>query len=97
MPSIGKLAQKYSDGTVKILMINTREAKKQVASYTRRNDLLFSVLLDSDGEVSRKFSVLGIPAAFIIDKQGRGVFRSIGYRNWNTRDTHQALDSIISE
>ncbi len=78
-------------------MINMGEAEGQVESFIRRNNYSFSVLLDSEGEVAQKFSVFGIPAAFIIDKEGRAVFRSLGYRNWNTKKTHEALDSIIEE
>lgn len=97
MPSLEQLEQTYQDKALKILMVNTRESKEQVETFIRRNDFSFSVLFDSDGKISEKFSVFGLPAAFIIDKQGKAVFRSIGYRNWNTEKMHATFNSIIGE
>ncbi len=97
MPSIEGLQQKYQLKSLKILMINIGEDEGLVEAFIRRNSYSFSVLLDSEGGVARRFSVFGIPAAFIIDKEGRAVFRSQGYRNWNTKKIHAALDSVIEE
>jgi len=74
-----------------------QEPKEIVDSYMRRNDYSFSVLLDSKGSASQKYSVLGIPTAMLIDKHGKLVFRSMGYRNWNSKKIHEAINSLISE
>jgi len=97
MPSLEQLSQRYRSTELKILMINTKEEKKDVTSYIRRNHYSFTVLLDSDGEVSRIFSVFGLPSAFIIDKEGKAVFRSTGYRNWDSKRMREALDTLIEE
>ncbi len=97
MPSIELLEQRYQDNGLKILMINTRESKDDVEPYIRHNNFTFSVLLDSEGTVSKKYSVFGIPAAFFIDKQGKAAFRSVGYHNWNTKNIHETVDSLIGE
>lgn len=97
MPFLEKLQQKYQNDGLKILMVNTRESKQYVESYIRSNNFSFSVLLDSEGTVSEKFSVYGLPTAFLIDKHGKIVFHSTGYRNWNTKEMHEAFDSVIEE
>ncbi len=78
-------------------MINSGEAEELVEAFIRRNNYSFSVLLDSQRGVAQRYSVFGIPTALIIDKEGRAVFRSLGYRNWNTKKIHAALDSVIAE
>lgn len=97
MPFLEQLEKKYHDNGLKILMINTRESKEQAASFMLRNKYSFSVLIDREGVVSEKFSVFGLPTAFLIDKQGKAVLWSTGYRNWNTKKMHQVFDSIIGE
>ena len=97
MPSIERLEQNYQNNGLKILMVNMQESKERVDSYIRRNDYTFSVPLDSTGSVSQKYSVVGIPTALLIDKHGKLVYRSMGYRNWNTKKIHEAIDSLISE
>jgi len=97
MPSLEQLQQKYQNEGFKILMVNTREPKQHVESYIQSNNYSFSVLLDSEGTVSEKLSVYGLPTTFLIDKQGKIVFHSTGYRNWNTKKMHEAFDSVIEE
>ena len=97
MPSLYQLQQKYQNGGLKILMVNTLESKQHVESYIRSNNFSFSVLLDSEGRVSEKLSVFGLPTTFLIDKQGKIVFHSTGYRDWNTKKMHEAFDSVIEE
>lgn len=97
MPSLEQLEQKYKNNGLKILMINTRESRENVEPYIRHNNFSFSVLLDSEGAASQKYSVFGIPAAFLIDKEGKAAFRSMGYRNWDSKRTHEAVDSLIGE
>jgi peroxiredoxin len=97
MPSLEQLEQKFQGKGLKILMINTRESRETVEPYIRRNSLSFHVLLDSEGKVAEKFSVFGLPTAFLIDKQGKAVSRSIGYRNWNTQKMHETFTLLIEE
>ena len=92
-----QLQQKYQKKGLKILMVNTRESKQSVESYIRSNNFSFSVLLDSEGTVSEKYSVFGLPTTFLIDKQGKIVFHTTGYRNWDTKRMHEAFDSVIDE
>ncbi len=41
--------------------------------------MLFIVLMDTTDEVITKYGVDGIPTKFILDKEGRIRFKSIGY------------------
>ena len=97
MPSIEQLEQKYKNNGLKILMINMRESRENVEPYIRHKNFSFSVLLDSEGTVSQKYSVFGIPAAFLIDKEGKAAFRSMGYHNWDSKKTHKTVDTLIGE
>jgi len=97
MPSLEQMEQKYKNNGLKILMINIRESRENVEPYIRHNNFSFSVLLDSEGIASQKYSVLGIPAAFLSAKEGKSAFRSMGYHNWDSKKTHEAVDSLIGE
>lgn len=97
MPSLESLEQEYKNKKLKILLINARETKDRVDSFIQRKNYSFTVLLDSEGKVSEKYSVLAHPAAFLIDKQGKAVFRTIGYHDWNTKKMHAVFDQIIRE
>jgi thiol-disulfide isomerase/thioredoxin len=97
MPSLEKLEQEYNGGKLKILQIDVRETAEDVASFIRDNNYSFTVLLDGNGAVSKIYSVYAHPAAFLIDKQGNVVLRSVGYRDWNTKKTRKFFDTVIEE
>ena len=42
----------------------------------------FKILLDTDGEVTRQYSVIATPTAFLIDREGRLLGRVVGPRDW---------------
>ncbi len=97
MPSLEQLEHDYHGGKLKILQIDVRETKEIVTSFIRGNNYSFTVLLDSNGVVSKIYSVFGHPAAFLIDKQGNVVFRSMGYRDWNTKKMRGIFNTVIEE
>jgi peroxiredoxin len=41
-----------------------------VSQFVKGLDLPFQIVLDENGEVSKKYQVLGIPTTYIIDQKG---------------------------
>ena len=54
-----------------VFSINVAESKGDVAQFVRQKGLIYPVLMDRDGSVSRKkFGVYVVPTLFIIGKDG---------------------------
>ncbi len=59
---------------------------KAVQEYMQAQHLHFPVLLDEDGALLQRFGLHGVPATFVIDAQGKIVFREVGYTtDWGIR------------
>jgi len=81
MPDYEKVYQEYDQGNGEfvVLGINFQEGPQHVAEYATGLGLTFPVLLDRDGSVSgRQYLVTGMPASFIIDRQGLIYYRHLG-------------------
>lgn len=81
MPDYEKVYQEYGqdDGDFVVLGVNFQERPQQVAEYAAGLGLSFPVLLDREGVVSgRQYLVTGMPASFIIDRQGLIYYRHLG-------------------
>lgn len=85
-PFLQKVYDKYKENpNVAILVVNTMENGKpdekaiRVKKFIESKKVTFPVLLDDNAITSGKFGVSGIPARFIIDKQGFIQFESEGY------------------
>jgi peroxiredoxin len=70
MPILAEVAAKYKSKGVVLYAVNLEEKPEEVAAFLKENKLDVSVILDSDGEVSKTYGVEGIPQSVIIDKEG---------------------------
>ena len=81
MPFMEELYKKYKDKDLVILAVaptsvelkggtNSNKAKKQVESFIKENGYTFPVLLDKEDKAWEIYQQRGIPANYIIDKQG---------------------------
>lgn len=72
MPAFGRVSQRYNQGDVMILAVNQRESPAAIARFEEQVvDVSFPILLDPQNEVSRLYTVLGLPTTFFIDADGR--------------------------
>lgn len=53
-----------------VLAVNIQESRETVQEFVDLFGLTFPVVLDSDATVARRYNVSGIPATYIIDKDG---------------------------
>jgi len=95
-PGMKRAVEKYAqDAEVRFLFINAWERmenkakKKNAADFIARNKYPFHVLLDLDNKVIEAFKVKSIPTKFIIDKNGKIRFQSIGFDG--------SLDKLVEE
>lgn len=59
---------------------------EEVRQFLTENKLTFKVLNDEDGVISKRFGITGVPATFIINRQGEIVYKEVGYTSeWGLR------------
>ncbi len=52
---------------------------KELSEYMRRHQLAYPVVNDQGGSIARRFGVTGVPASFVIDRNGKIRFVEVGY------------------
>lgn len=67
-----------TDDEVVVIGVNYREEWDVAQAYVNELALPFPILLDTDGELSRRLGVLGLPTTYLIDRSGRLVTTHIG-------------------
>ncbi|MGK0467336.1 TlpA family protein disulfide reductase [Clostridium sp.] len=78
MPDIEKLYNETNDTDLVILAVNVGEIKSDVTSFLNDNKYNFTVLLDSDQNISNQYNIKGIPTSFFIDTEGNIVSSKVG-------------------
>lgn len=96
MPILAEVAAKYKSKGVVLYAVNLEEKPEEVAAFLKENKLDVSVILDSQGEISKLYEVEGIPQSVIIDKTGVVRVVHVGIApNFKDQLTKE-LDTILS-
>jgi len=83
-PAMNDTRAKYrNDPDVVFLFVDTMEERKDarqfISDWLIKKGFPFHVLLDTASSAARAYNVTGIPAKFVIDKNGTIRFQSLGY------------------
>lgn len=76
VPAISKLHAEPVDGKrLTVLALDYMESPEKVGAYVKSREIPYTVLLDRDGAVARRYRVVGVPTYIVIDMAGTVVYR----------------------
>ena len=98
MPSMERLSQRLKDQPFVILGINQQEDPEQVFVFTAQVDPSpnFHILFDPNSKIANAWGVRGLPASFIVDQQGRVVYRAMGGREFDHPEIERAIRKLFT-
>ena len=97
MPALEQLHRDYASRGLTVLAVNFREAPGTVRRYARELGLTIPLLMDPSGAITKSYGVIGLPASFLIGRDGRAVARAIGPREWASADARALIESLLME
>ncbi len=80
LPTIAKLHKELADKGLAVVAVNVGEPLASVNAFLRKNAFELPVWLDSDSEVSQRYSANSIPTLVVIDKTGKVSAYKVGLR-----------------
>ena len=85
MPSMQRAWEKLQGGNFEMYAVNVGEDEDTIFGFTFSTgvELTFPILLDRDALVIKVWPVVALPTSFVIDPQGRIVYRAVGGREWD--------------
>ena len=79
MPQLQAVHAEYADsGSLTVVAVNLQESPSAVTDFGEELSLTFPLALDRDGEVVRRYGLIGLPGTFFIDAEGVLRARVIG-------------------
>ena len=96
MPSMEALYRRFKDAGLEMLAVDLQEQPKRVGAFTRQFNLTFPVALDATGGVSARYGIRGIPATFIIDRNGVVILSAVGGVDWSRPAMIAAFEALLT-
>jgi len=89
MPSLERLRQKLGDKGLEVIAVDVGEDVETVFAFTGQLDPAptFPMLLDKNSAVAQHWKVRGLPTTFVVDTDGRVIYRAVGGREFD----HEAV------
>ncbi|HFE48613.1 MAG TPA: TlpA family protein disulfide reductase, partial [Chromatiaceae bacterium] len=76
---------------IAMVAINVGEDEDTIFSFTGDYPIDFPIWMDREGDKVAAWPVRGLPTTFVLDTEGRIVYRAIGGREW---DDDSLLDKV---
>lgn len=78
MTALEPVYHQYRDRGLVILAVNVMQPPETVQPFVNKLGISYPVLLDRQGEVTRRYQVMGLPMTFIVDRKGMVRARILG-------------------
>lgn len=92
-PGLQSTWDAYRDGGVRFLGVNYRDDRAAARAYEREFGITYPSVFDPAGELAFSYELVGLPTTFIIDREGRIVYRFVGYID--AAILRDALDDVL--
>lgn len=86
LPSMNRAWKKIKSEGIAMIAINVGEDEDTIFTFTGDYPIDFTILLDETGEVINQWPIKALPTTFVIDTNGRMVYRAIGGREWDSEE-----------
>jgi cytochrome c biogenesis protein CcmG, thiol:disulfide interchange protein DsbE len=97
MPVLQGLHRELAPRGLAVIGINAREDKLAVGRYAKELGLTFPLLLDPSGLINANYGVVGLPATFVVGRDGRAVAFAVGPRDWGGKPARALIDALLAE
>jgi peroxiredoxin/outer membrane lipoprotein-sorting protein len=78
MPELEKMHRELAAQGLVVLGLDVGEDSERVAQFAKQKDYTFTLLLGAEPDITEKYFVDGYPTTFLVDRQGRIAFRTMG-------------------
>jgi peroxiredoxin len=97
MPALERLHREFGPRGLAIVGVNAREPATAVRRYATELGLTFPLVLDPDGTITTRYGVIGLPATFLVGRDGRAVAFGVGARAWESPAARALIEAMLAE
>ena len=98
MPALEALFQRYKEqGMTVVGVAGDKQGEKIVEPFVEDFGMSFPVVIDSNHRVTDQYRVRGIPAVFLVDRQGRLAGKLVGGADWSSDTAYAIIEQLLQE
>ncbi|MEO6437024.1 MAG: TlpA disulfide reductase family protein [Tepidisphaeraceae bacterium] len=97
MPHLQALSETYKDKPVVVLSIAREQGADEVKKFVEQKKLTFTIALDPKREAYKQFATMYIPRSYVLDRDGKIVFQTVGFSDTTEKDIIAAIEKSLEK
>lgn len=93
LPAIQKLYEELKGEEIEFILVS-KEKREKIYDYLKKYGYTFPAYIQV-GNTPVEFRTEGIPANFIIDRDGKIIDKKVGYYDWSNKEAKEFLKSLL--
>lgn len=95
MPAMDRLYRALAHHGLEILAVHAGPGGAAMQAFLERIPVSFAVLVDADLDL-RGWHVPALPTTFLVDREGRTLYRALGARTWDSEAMQSFLRGVLA-
>jgi len=95
IPTLIDVSKEYKEAGVELVLVNLEEPENRVRPFLERFKTIPTVVLDTDGSVSKQYAVSAIPHTVLIDRDGGIADIFVGASEENEEALRKKIDELL--
>ena len=98
MPSIQRLYERYGDRGLRVVGIAVDDPPfaDRVAAFVKERGVTFEILHEGSGKVELDYQTRGIPATYVVARDGRIRMIRQGAADWDAPNVHAVIEQLLA-
>lgn len=96
-PWMNTLHQELKDKGLVIVGVNVDAQRKDADDFLEKFPAAFPIFFDPKGEQAQAYDVMGMPSAFVFDRNGKKISTHIGFSAKKAPELRARLESLLAE
>lgn len=94
-PWMNELQEQYGENGFEIIAVNLDESRTDAEAFLQKMPAKFDVAFDKSGKTAEAYNLKAMPSSFLIDKNGRLVHKSLGYRVEEKKIVEKKIQQLV--
>jgi thiol-disulfide isomerase/thioredoxin len=95
MPSMQRLQRRFEGKPFVVIAVNVGESEARIGEFLQKLPLDFLILRDHSSAAMKAWGVRGLPASFVVGRDGRIRYSHIGELNWDDEKLAATVERLL--
>ena len=96
-PWLNEMQAKYGEQGLTIIGINVDKDQKLAENFLKKNPAKFKMVYDPDGKLASQYKLIGMPSAYLIDKEGNIQHSHVGFRVSKQQSYEDSIQHLLNQ